>query len=129
MDEQRIGDVDREAAVHQLGEHYALGRLDKDEYDERCDAVWSAKTRGDLAPLFVDLPGGVQGTPRAKVPDVGRGPRQGPPAALVAVVLVLLAATVILKVLPLLLVAVVIWFVFARGCFGGRARSGHAHRT
>ena len=56
MDSLRISDADREAAVDLLAEHYATGRLDKDEFDERSDAVWSAKTRGDLAPIFADLP-------------------------------------------------------------------------
>ena len=36
--ELRIGDDDREAAVTALGEHYAAGRLTKEEYDERADA-------------------------------------------------------------------------------------------
>ena len=36
--ELRIGDAEREAAVTALGEHYAAGRLTKEEYDERADA-------------------------------------------------------------------------------------------
>ena len=43
-------------ALDLLSEQYAVGRLDKDEFDERSDAVWSAKTQGDLAPVFADLP-------------------------------------------------------------------------
>ena len=30
----RIGDAEREAAAQALGEHYAVGRLTRDEYDE-----------------------------------------------------------------------------------------------
>jgi len=56
MDQLRISDADREAAVDLLGEQYAVGRLTREEFDERSDAVWSAKTQGDLAPIFVDLP-------------------------------------------------------------------------
>ena len=56
MDSLRISDADRAAAVDLLSEQYAEGRLTRDEFDERSDAVWSAKTRGDLAPVFVDLP-------------------------------------------------------------------------
>ena len=52
----RLGDVDRQQALEALGEHFAQGRLDRDELDERSDAVWSAKTQGDLAPIFADLP-------------------------------------------------------------------------
>ena len=52
----RIGDVEREKALAALGEHFAAGRLSKDEFDERSSAAWSAKTAADLAPLFSDLP-------------------------------------------------------------------------
>ena len=52
----RIGDRDREAAVQALGEHYATGRLDKAEYDERTDRAWAARTDRDITPLFTDLP-------------------------------------------------------------------------
>ncbi len=52
----RIGDAEREQAVSSLGEHYLAGRLTKEEYDERADAAWTAKTASALAPLFRDLP-------------------------------------------------------------------------
>ena len=51
----RISDADRDDAIARLGEHYAAGRLDKEEFDERSDAVWTARTDGDLAPVFADL--------------------------------------------------------------------------
>lgn len=54
----RISDAERDAAVTALGEHYAAGRLNKDEYDQRADQAWAAKYEGDLGPLFADLPGG-----------------------------------------------------------------------
>jgi hypothetical protein len=53
--EMRLGDADRERAIGLLGDHYAAGRLDKDEFDERSDAVWTARTAGDLEPVFADL--------------------------------------------------------------------------
>jgi hypothetical protein len=52
----RISDSDREAAAQALGEHYATGRLDKAEYDERVDRAWAARTNLELPPLFADLP-------------------------------------------------------------------------
>ena len=54
--ELRIGDSEREAAVAALGDHYAAGRLTKEEYDERTSRAWEAKTRSALWPLFADLP-------------------------------------------------------------------------
>lgn len=67
----RIADSDREAAAQALGEHYAIGRLDKAEYDERVDRAWAARTNLELPPLFADLPaprGTVVGAEVAAVP-------------------------------------------------------------
>lgn len=52
----RIGDVERGGAVEALGEHFAAGRLTHEEYDERADLALRARTAGDVAPLFHDLP-------------------------------------------------------------------------
>ncbi len=54
--ELRIGDTEREAAASALGEHFAAGRLTREEYDDRSTAVWAARTNADVAPLFADLP-------------------------------------------------------------------------
>ena len=53
----RIGDAERDAAVERLGEHFAAGRLTKDEFDERAAKVTEARYDDDLRPLFADLPG------------------------------------------------------------------------
>lgn len=53
----RIGDAERDAAAADLGEHYAAGRLTLDELNQRLDAVFSAKTFGQLAKVMTDLPG------------------------------------------------------------------------
>ena len=52
----RIGNAEREEAVRELGEAYAAGRLDAQEYEERTTAAYAARTIEDLAPLFADLP-------------------------------------------------------------------------
>ncbi len=52
----RIGNAEREAAVRELGEHYAAGRIDGAEYEERTSAAYAARTADDLTPLFADLP-------------------------------------------------------------------------
>ena len=53
----RIGDAERDAAATDLGEHYAAGRLTLDELNERLDAVFSARTFGQLNRIMADLPG------------------------------------------------------------------------
>jgi hypothetical protein len=52
----RVSDAEREAAAAELREHFASGRLDQAELDERLSAVFAARTRGDLNALFADLP-------------------------------------------------------------------------
>jgi len=52
----RISDVERNEAMSALGEHLASGRLELDEYDERCAVVMAARWRNQLEELFTDLP-------------------------------------------------------------------------
>ncbi|MDN5684740.1 DUF1707 domain-containing protein [Corynebacterium glyciniphilum] len=55
----RLSDNDRIHAMSALGTHFADGRLDDHEFNERSGAVAGAKTIGDIRPLFTDLPGGL----------------------------------------------------------------------
>jgi len=114
MDTLRLSDADREAAVERLGEQYAVGRLTKDEFDERSDAVWSARTQGDLAPVFADLPWRSPPAPQAgSGPRPGWGPRWGPRWAppLLPLVFLLVVLTIVFKV-PFVLLLVGLWFAF-----------------
>lgn len=52
----RIGDAEREAAASSLREHYARGRLTHEEFQQRLDAVFAARTDLDLAKINADLP-------------------------------------------------------------------------
>jgi hypothetical protein len=54
--EIRISNAERDEAVSTLGEHLSTGRLELDEFDERCARAAAARTRGDLEALFGDLP-------------------------------------------------------------------------
>lgn len=67
----RASDEDRQRAVDVLGEHHVAGRLDQDEFTERMEAAYAAKTLGDLAHLMRDLPP-VQ-SPAKRAPATGRG--------------------------------------------------------
>jgi Domain of unknown function (DUF1707) len=53
----RIGDTERDAAAADLGDHFTAGRLTLDELHERLEAVFAAKTFGQLARIMSDLPG------------------------------------------------------------------------
>lgn len=53
----RASDADREATADRLRQHHTDGRLDQDEFQERLDRCFAAKTMGELAELTRDLPG------------------------------------------------------------------------
>ena len=53
---QRAGDADREATSERLRRHHAEGRLDADEFQERVERCYQAKTVGELDQLVTDLP-------------------------------------------------------------------------
>lgn len=55
-DALRVGTREREDAVTILGDHFSEGRLQVHEYEERVGKAVEARTRGDLRPLFTDLP-------------------------------------------------------------------------
>ena len=52
----RIGDAERDAVMLALREHFALGRLDRDELEQRLEATLTAKTTGNLRKITEDLP-------------------------------------------------------------------------
>jgi hypothetical protein len=52
----RIGDAERESTAAELREHFAHGRLTLEEFNNRLDAVFAAKTQADLSRITRDLP-------------------------------------------------------------------------
>ncbi|CAM5733362.1 hypothetical protein SALBM311S_02981 [Streptomyces alboniger] len=67
--ELRASDADRERVTEVLRDALAEGRLDMEEFEERLDATYKARTYGDLAPITRDLPSAASpasaGTARA----------------------------------------------------------------
>ena len=119
----RISDAEREQAAAELGEQYAQGRLTMEEHADRLDRVWAARTRGELQPIFRDLPGRYGQAPPAYPAGATRmsgrrpgGPpwRRGLPGPLMVVLAVLVFFTVVTH-LPLILLGLVVWwFLVAR---------------
>jgi uncharacterized membrane protein len=52
----RASDADRDRTAAALREHLAAGRLTNEEFDERLDKTYAAKTLGELDDLMADLP-------------------------------------------------------------------------
>jgi len=71
----RAADADRERIAAALGRHYAAGRLTLEEFQERLDRAYAAKTLGELEDLMTDLPGTDPGTDLIRV----AGQRAGHP--------------------------------------------------
>lgn len=135
--ETRISDADREAAVTALGEHYASGRLTREEYDERATQAYAARTASVLRPLFADLPAphppvaGRSGAPRthgASYPPPQRmtSPRRGFRVPVLPVLLVLIGIAVLASAPWLVFVGLgVLWLTRGhRGGCGRRYSSG-----
>lgn len=76
--EQRLSDAERDEAVGRLAQANVEGRLTTEEFGERSAAARRAVTRGDLVPLFADLPEST--APEQEVPLVtGPGVPLPPP--------------------------------------------------
>jgi Flp pilus assembly protein TadB len=131
----RIGDADRETAAHELGEHFALGRITAEEHSERLEQIWAARSQAELAPVFADLPrpAGVRdlsapagrATGGSWLAPVARSRGWRPPAIpfLLKVLLAVVVVALVLSHLSLLVVALLLYV------FGVRrlARRGHRH--
>ena len=137
-DRIRVSDADRERVTARLRDHFAEGRLTREELDERVTAALNAKTVGDLRPLMADLPGDA---PVAAVPVAGpvlvrRRPRILPLVALILLAAVFLpgGAWVVLALFQVMLVLLLVaglTALFAAHRFRRRVRRhwpmGHYH--
>lgn len=73
----RASDADRGNAAAMLGDAYAEGRLDNDEYNQRLDQAMSSKSLGELVPVLADLaPARVQ--PAVGPPSMPQRHPRGP---------------------------------------------------
>jgi hypothetical protein len=72
----RVGDVDRDAAAQELGDHFAAGRLTLEELHERLGLVLSARTTGQLSGVMADLPAPREPAFREAPPALAAGADQ-----------------------------------------------------
>lgn len=72
LPDMRASDAERERIAERLRDAVAEGRLDMDEFEERLDAAYRARTHGELEPLVRDLPApGGSPAPPAALPATG----------------------------------------------------------
>ena len=120
-DQLRLSDAERDQAARLLGEHYVAGRLTLEEHGERTSAVYTARTRGELPPLFTDLPGDTPWTSlaspvrtRVGVPRGHGAPRRAPVPTVLGVLGALLLLVLVLSSLPWILLGLVAFAVISR---------------
>ncbi len=81
----RASDADRDRTADILREALAEGRLTPDEHADRVDAVYRARTVGELEPLVRDLPAGAARPAAAHRPYPGPHAPAAPAENLIAV--------------------------------------------
>ena len=113
----RVSDAERQEVADRLAEHFASGRLDQAEFDDRVGRAMGAKTRADLGGLFSDLPD--TGAPVA--PARSRRRYRHPILLLAAVIALIVVATHVVSwfFVPWLWIGfLVVCVLFLTGTFG-----------
>ncbi|MET8947662.1 DUF1707 domain-containing protein [Streptomyces sp. NPDC004542] len=72
--ELRASDADRERVAEVLRDALAEGRLDMEEFEERLEATYKARTYGELTPITRDLPAHAAGTGAAPAVSMRKEP-------------------------------------------------------
>jgi hypothetical protein len=108
----RVSDAERTDVADRLSKHYGDGRLDQAEFNERMERAMSAKTHGDFAGLFADLPDLADGPVDAHPAKITSPPSRSPMFRILIIVLIVVAAAFIGQALvhsffPWLLVGVI----------------------
>jgi len=136
----RVSDADRDRALAELSGHFQAGRLTLEEFDERSGQALNARTAGQLAGLFTDLPAGQAQAPASSAVAAPEAWQRSPAArawvaaaTLSAVLIVVIAFArtglghhgFVVPVPLIVLLFIVRAFIFRR-VFSGRSRRGSA---
>ncbi|MFK4222956.1 DUF1707 domain-containing protein [Streptomyces sp. NPDC019890] len=86
LPEMRASDAERERVAERLRDAVAEGRLDMEEFEQRLEAAYTARTHGELEPLVSDLPAGTAAAAPALAAGSGAWAQRvgGPPTSKVA---------------------------------------------
>ena len=75
--QMKASDTDRDAVLSDLSEHFQMGRLTADEFEDRTGRALAARTWGELGDLLQDLPASPVG-PHVPVTATTGAPPQRP---------------------------------------------------
>jgi Domain of unknown function (DUF1707) len=133
--EMRASDADRDAVLSELSEHFQVGRLTADEFDERAGQALAARTHGELRNLLRDLPAARPASRVPAAPSSAASPQRPswpallPVAALAGIgIVVAMSVGVAHHRLGFLWLLLLVLFVARRAirCTGASRRSGVA---
>jgi hypothetical protein len=117
----RVSDSERHEVADRLSKHFADGRLDPVEFNERLDRAMGATTRSDLSGLFNDLPA-IEGT------DVATRQRRRHPhhyrflfLVLIVAIAAMIGQSMVQSNLPWVLVGLLAFFWFRYGSWHRRS--------
>ena len=110
----RVSDAERAEVADRLSRHYADGRLDQAEFDERMGRAMNARTQGDFDGLFADLPDLPRPGATPPVPVSHQPSRSNSPMSRIAMLILIIVAAIVVSHLvfnsfffPWLLIALV----------------------
>ena len=120
----RVSQADRDEVVAVLAGHFADGRLTVEEYEERVETAFAARTGRDLEPLLTDLP--AADPPPAPARTHRRRARSSLRVPLVPVRPVAVAAVIVLAIAIGPWALWLLWpaLVLTGGCSFGRRHEG-----
>jgi hypothetical protein len=125
----RVSNAEREEVIERLHRHAAEGRLTLDEFEERVDEVYAAKTGAQLRATLRELPEPGVGGGHGGRPCAGsyRGPWRVPRIGFVPVPLIVLGVVIAIVVLTparFPLIPIAIWSMVAIAFVRRRRRFG-----
>jgi hypothetical protein len=118
----RASQAEREEVVERLRVHTGGGRLELDELEDRVEAAYAAKTRGELAELLSDLP-----EPPATRLQRRSHPSGGPPRIVLLLLAIAVFAFAPASVAWLGWVLIGLWFFAGPRAGRGYAACGPGH--
>ena len=127
----RVSDADRDRAIAELSEHFQAGRLTAEELEDRTGRALQARTAGELAELFTDLPrrqAAVTGTAPTSA-CVGSFRSARVPTVPIAIMAVVVLASILSGHPGLIALVPVLVFLIVRRLAGGRGAGHPGDRT
>jgi len=73
--DSRLSDAERDQAIARLSEHFQVGRLTLEEFDDLSGRALQARTAGELSVLFLGLPENTVSVPTVAGPWAGQPSR------------------------------------------------------